>query len=78
MLPDVSGCWIFIWLIPGDDDAERTTQAEVLLNTYCRELERQRLTASAQGLLISGEGDIRTFSRLVQGLTSVYRRRRSR
>ena len=39
-----------------DDDAERKTQAEVLLNAYNRELERRRLAAGAQGLLISGDG----------------------
>ena len=35
-----------------DDDADRKTQAEVLLNAYSRELERRRLAAGAQGLLI--------------------------
>lgn len=35
----------------GDDDAERKTQAEVLLHTYSRELERTRLSASAEGIL---------------------------
>ncbi|KAG6336355.1 hypothetical protein ID866_2750 [Astraeus odoratus] len=39
--------------ILGDDDPERKTQAEVLLNTYSRELKRRRLSASAQGLLTS-------------------------
>lgn len=39
-----------------DDDPERRTQAEVLLNAYNRELERRRLAAGAQGLLISGDG----------------------
>ena len=41
----------------GDDDTERKTQAEVLLNTYSRELERRRLAAGAQGWLISGSDD---------------------
>ncbi|KIJ70229.1 hypothetical protein HYDPIDRAFT_78867 [Hydnomerulius pinastri MD-312] len=41
----------------GDDDSERKTQAEVLLNAYSRELERRRLSAGAQGLLISGSDD---------------------
>lgn len=41
----------------GDDDVERKTQAEVLLNAYSRELERRRLAAGAQGLLISGDGE---------------------
>ncbi|CAL1701431.1 unnamed protein product [Somion occarium] len=36
-----------------DDDVERRTQAEVLLNAYSRELERRRLAAGAQGILIS-------------------------
>ncbi|KAG6817214.1 hypothetical protein H0H87_011572 [Tephrocybe sp. NHM501043] len=40
-----------------DDDADRKTQAEVLLNAYSRELERRRLTAGAQGLLLSGNDD---------------------
>ncbi|KAG0709508.1 hypothetical protein DFH29DRAFT_840907 [Suillus ampliporus] len=43
--------------ILSDDDTERKTQAEVLLNAYSRELERRRLAAGAQGLLISGEDD---------------------
>jgi len=38
-----------------DEDNERRTQAEVLLNAYSRELERQRLAAGAQGLLLSGD-----------------------
>jgi hypothetical protein len=42
----------------GDDDVDRKTQAEVLLNAYSRELERRRLSAGAQGLLISGQGEI--------------------
>lgn len=40
-----------------DEDNERKTQAEVLLNAYTRELERRRLAAGAQGLLISGAGE---------------------
>lgn len=43
-------------LFTGDRDNERRTQAEVLLNAYSRELERRRLAAGAQGLLISEEG----------------------
>ncbi|KAH7924028.1 ankyrin [Leucogyrophana mollusca] len=43
--------------ILSDDDGERKTQAEVLLNTYSRELERRRLVAGAQGYLISGSDD---------------------
>jgi hypothetical protein len=42
----------------GDDDAERKTQAEVLLHAYNRELERRRLAAGAQGLLISDDGNM--------------------
>ncbi|KAI0049654.1 FYVE-domain-containing protein [Auriscalpium vulgare] len=37
----------------GDEDNERRTQAGVLLHAYSRELERRRLAAGAQGLLIS-------------------------
>lgn len=40
----------------GDEDPERKTQAEVLLNAYSRELERRRLAADAQGLLLSTGG----------------------
>ncbi|KAF9263528.1 hypothetical protein L218DRAFT_901696, partial [Marasmius fiardii PR-910] len=43
--------------ILNDEDVERRTQAEVLLNAYGRELERRRLAAGAQGLLISGDDD---------------------
>ncbi|KAG6840456.1 hypothetical protein C0991_006592 [Blastosporella zonata] len=43
--------------ILADDDADRKTQAEVLLNAYSRELERRRLAAGAQGLLLSGDDD---------------------
>jgi len=39
-----------------DEDSERKTQAEVLINAYSRELQRRRLEARAQGLLISGNG----------------------
>lgn len=49
--------FIFISFISvGDEDAERKIQAEVLLNTYSRDLERRRLAAGAQGLLISDHG----------------------
>ncbi|KAI0693554.1 FYVE zinc finger-domain-containing protein, partial [Cytidiella melzeri] len=41
--------------ILGDGDADRKTQAEVLLNAYSRDLERRRLAAGAQGFLISGD-----------------------
>ncbi|KAH9179488.1 hypothetical protein EDB89DRAFT_1841289 [Lactarius sanguifluus] len=43
--------------ILGDNDSERKTQAEVLLNAYSRELERRRLAAGAQGLLLNTEDD---------------------
>ncbi|KAI0082564.1 FYVE-domain-containing protein [Panus rudis PR-1116 ss-1] len=43
--------------ILNDADVERRTQAEVLLNAYSRELERRRLAAGAQGLLISTDGE---------------------
>ena len=42
--------------LEGDDNVERITQAEVLLNAYSRELERRRLAAGAQGLLLHGDG----------------------
>jgi hypothetical protein len=40
----------------GDDDADRKTQADALLNTYSRDLERRRLAAGAAGLLIVSQG----------------------
>jgi hypothetical protein len=40
----------------GDNDPERKLQAEVLLKAYNRDLERRRLAAGAQGLLISDCG----------------------
>ncbi|KAF8505962.1 FYVE zinc finger-domain-containing protein, partial [Russula emetica] len=43
--------------ILGDDDSERKTQAEVLLNAYSRELDRRRLAAGVQGLLFSTDDD---------------------
>ncbi|KAF8493508.1 hypothetical protein JB92DRAFT_2750329 [Gautieria morchelliformis] len=43
----------------GDDDTDRKTQAEVLLNAYSRELERRRLTAGADGLFrVENEEDV--------------------
>lgn len=39
----------------GDEDQDRRTQAEVLLNAYSRELERKRLTAGAAGIHLSNE-----------------------
>ncbi|KAJ8523510.1 hypothetical protein ONZ45_g35 [Pleurotus djamor] len=41
--------------ILADDDADRKTQAEVLLHALNRDLERKRLAAGANGLLISGD-----------------------
>lgn len=41
----------------GDEENDRKTQAEVLLNVYNRELERLRLTAGARGWSISSAGD---------------------
>jgi len=41
-----------------DDEIERKTQAEVLLNTYSRDLERRRLSAGARGLLLSDTGNL--------------------
>ncbi|KAF8665715.1 hypothetical protein AX16_000165 [Volvariella volvacea WC 439] len=43
--------------ILASEDGDRKTQAEVLLNAYSRELERRRLAAGAQGLLITGMND---------------------
>jgi hypothetical protein len=43
----------------GDDDAERRTQGEVLLNAYNRELERRRLAAGARGVTLADEGMIK-------------------
>jgi hypothetical protein len=40
----------------GDEESERRTQGEVLLNAYNRELERRRLAAGARGISLSGEG----------------------
>lgn len=40
----------------GDDDVDRRTQAEVLLNAYSRELERRRLDAGANGWLLASPG----------------------
>lgn len=48
---------ILLTRIIGDEDVERKTQAEVLLNAYSRELERRRLSAGAQGLLMIGDGE---------------------
>ncbi|KAG5637455.1 hypothetical protein H0H81_004472 [Sphagnurus paluster] len=44
--------------ILADEDNDRKTQAEVLLNAYSRELERRRLAAGAQGLLLSEDDDL--------------------
>ena len=40
-------------ILAGDNDSERRTQAEVLLNAYSRELERRRLAAGAAGINLS-------------------------
>lgn len=53
----------------GDEDVDRKTQAEVLLNAYSRELERRRLVAGAQGLLISGDGKALVLDALLARLT---------
>jgi len=45
-----------VFLFLGDDDFERKTQAEILLNAYSRELDRRRLAAGSQGLLIRSDG----------------------
>lgn len=51
----------FLFVGTGDEDFERRTQAEVLLHAYSRELERRRLAAGAQGLLISEDGSSTYF-----------------
>ncbi|KDQ64735.1 hypothetical protein JAAARDRAFT_236610 [Jaapia argillacea MUCL 33604] len=43
--------------VMGDTNLERKVQAEILLDAYSQELQRRRLAAGAQGLLISGDGD---------------------
>ncbi|KAI5826825.1 hypothetical protein K523DRAFT_340622 [Schizophyllum commune Tattone D] len=43
--------------ILADDDPDRRTQAEVLLHAFSRDLERRRLTAGEQGLVLSGYDD---------------------
>lgn len=40
-----------------DEDVERKTHAEVLLNAYNRDLERRKAAAEVQGLLTSGNGE---------------------
>jgi hypothetical protein len=37
----------------GDENDDRKTQAEVLLNVFNRELERRRLAAGAQGITLN-------------------------
>jgi hypothetical protein len=54
---------------PGDDDAERRTQGEVLLNAYNRELERRRLAAGARGVALADEG---IFNELVCNPQLIY------
>lgn len=39
-----------------DDDTDRKTQAEVLINTYNRELQRTRAAASAKGIYFASDG----------------------
>lgn len=39
-----------------DTDKERKTHAEVLINTYNRELERTRTAASSQGIFVTSDG----------------------
>jgi hypothetical protein len=53
-----------------EEDTERKTQAEVLLNTYSRDLERRRLSAGAQGLLLSDIGN--AFFFLFTSLTHFF------
>ena len=42
--------------LKGDQDKERKTHAEVLINTYNRELERTRFAASSQGIFVTSDG----------------------
>ncbi|KAJ4482635.1 hypothetical protein C8R41DRAFT_896663 [Lentinula lateritia] len=42
--------------VSGDTDTERKTQAQVLLHTYTRELERQKASAEAQGWVLTTPG----------------------
>lgn len=44
---------IFFIAIVGDEDMDRKTQAEVLLNAYSRDLERKRLNAGAAGIVLT-------------------------
>lgn len=44
----------------GDEDVDRRTQAEVLLNAYSRDLERKRLAAGAAGIFLHREGEFST------------------
>ena len=44
----------------GDEDVDRRRQAEVLLNTYSRDLERKRLAAGAAGVSLN-DGMISSF-----------------
>ena len=64
--------------ITDDEDVDRKTQAEVLLNAYNRELERRRLDAGAHGLLISGNGEFCRWSPTLNtvGGKLIMRRRR--
>lgn len=41
--------------VSGDEDQDRRTQAEVLLNAYSRDLERKRLAAGAAGIYLSND-----------------------
>lgn len=40
----------------GDDDGGRKSKAEALLSTYSRELEKQRMSAGAQGIYLHDPG----------------------
>ncbi|KAJ3920784.1 hypothetical protein F5877DRAFT_37357 [Lentinula edodes] len=42
--------------VSGDTDIERKTQAQVLLHTYTRELERQKASAEVQGWVLTTPG----------------------
>lgn len=56
-----------------DENHERKTQADVLLNVYNRELERRRLAAGAQGIVLRDEGELFIFLTQPRELTIQFR-----
>lgn len=53
--------WRLLIRIPGDEDQDRRTQAEVLLNAYSRDLERKRLAAGAAGIYLSNDSEWHSY-----------------